>query len=72
MENTIYKLDIFQHTDQFVVFFQVKVSLYGRLFNESFRLYYLQNIFTAFAVALSGSNEAKFQKISRKFFYHCR
>ena len=39
------------------------VSLYGRLFNESFRLYYLRNIFTAFAVGLSGQNEAKFQKL---------
>ena len=39
------------------------VSLYGRLFIESFRLYYLRNIFTAFAVGLSGQNEAKFQKL---------
>ena len=41
-------------SDQFVVFFHLNVSLYGRLFNESVRLYYLWKIFTAFAVGLSG------------------
>ena len=41
-------------TDQFVVLFHLNVSLYGTLFNESFSLYYLRSIFTAFAVGLSG------------------
>ena len=55
-------------TDQFVVFFQVKVSLYCRLssFNESFRLYYLRNIFTAFAAGLSGQRLNS--KNARKIF----
>ena len=42
MEETLYKLDIFRH--------RPISGLYGRLFNESFRLYYLHNIFIAFAV----------------------
>ena len=47
------QLDYFP-TDQFVVFSPLNASLYGRLFNESFRLHYLRNIFTASAVGLSG------------------
>ena len=49
-----------------MVFFLVNVSLYGRLFNESFRLYYLRNIFTAFAVGLSGQKLNS--KNARKIF----
>ena len=46
---------IFSDTDQFLVFSHLNVSLYSRLFNESFRLYYyLRNIFPVFAVGLSG------------------
>ena len=45
MEDKLYK---------FVVFFLLNVSLYGRLFNESFSLYYWRNIFTVFSVGLSG------------------
>ena len=56
-EDTLYKLDIFRHRP--VVFFHLNVSLYGRLFNKSFRLFYLRNIFTAFAIGLSGYNKAK-------------
>ena len=55
-----------------MVFLQVNVSLYGRLFNESFRLYYLRNIFTAFAVGLSGwklKNARKFFLIAADFGY---
>ena len=47
MEDTLYKLDI-----NFL--FHLIVSPYGRLFNEQALFIDLQNIFTAFAVGLSG------------------
>ena len=47
MEDTLYKLDI-----NFL--FHLIVSPYGRLFNEQALFMDLQNIFTAFAVGLSG------------------
>ena len=66
-EDTLYKLNIFRDRP-ICGLFLLNVSLYGRLFNESFRLYYLRNIFTAFAVGLIGDNETKFQNKSRKIF----
>ena len=69
MEKTFYKLHIFRQ-GQFVVFFHLNVSLYGRLFNESFSLFYLRSIFTAFAVGLSSQNKAKLSLAS--IFGNCK
>ena len=49
-------------TVQFVVFFQLNVSLNARLFNELRALTNLRNIFTAFAVGLIECLEDEFQK----------
>ena len=60
MEDTLYKLDI-----NFL--FHLIVSPYGRLFNEQALFIDLQNIFTAFAVGLSGQ-KLNSEYYARKFF----
>ena len=60
MEDTLYKLDI-----NFL--FHLIVSPYGRLFNEQALFIDLQNIFTAFAVGLSGE-KLNSKYYARKFF----
>ena len=65
MLKTLYINWLFPDTNQFVVFFQLIVSLYGTLFNHS-GSNYLRNIFTAFAVGLTG--EKLNSKNPRKFF----
>ena len=50
----LHKLDILRQRPIIGLFpskCQSLLLVYGRLFNESSRLYYLRNIFTAFAVA---------------------
>ena len=58
---------IFLDTDQFVVLFQLNVSLYGRLFNDS-GSNYLRNNFAAFDVGLSG---LKLNSKNARKFFHC-
>ena len=66
-EDTLYKLHIFRHRP-ICGLFPLECRLYGRLFNESFTLYYSwRNVSTAFAVGLSGQNEAKFQNNLESF-----
>ena len=60
MEDTLYKLDI-----NFL--FHLIVSPYGRLFIEQALFIDLQNIFTAFAVGLSGQ-KLNSEYYARKFF----
>ena len=65
-EDTLYKLYIFRHRP-ICGLFPLECRLYGRLFNESFTLYYSwRNVSTAFAVGLSGSGVARTKLNSKK------